>query len=184
MGRRGSPGDPGRRIPRTWTFLVLLAAALAAPGGWSTLPPAALHAATAVRTTESAASLPRHQVLRRSLQADPSQEYLVYVPTSSRPGASILVTTHGISRNAEEHATLFAPFAEQRGVVLVAPYFPEAEFGDYQRLGSEGRGRRPDVALEAILAEVESLTGASEGKFYLFGFSGGAQFAHRFVMAH
>jgi pimeloyl-ACP methyl ester carboxylesterase len=94
----------------------------------------------------------------------------------------LLVAAHGISRNFEEHARLLAPYAEERGVVLVAPDFPEGEFGDYQRLGR--RGRRADLALDQIVREAESLTGASARTFYLFGFSGGAQFAHRYALAH
>ncbi len=128
--------------------------------------------------------LPRQQILRRALRADSSQQYLLYVPGGAGRGAPILVTAHGISRNFEEHAALFAPYAEKHGVVLVAPYFPPEDFGDYQRLGRGGRGRRADLALEAILEEVGTLTGAAAGKFHLFGFSGGAQFAHRYALAH
>jgi len=153
-------------------------AALAGPpaGGRAAAPTGQIRAPGAL--------LPRQQILHRALHADSSQQYLLYVPGEGGRGAPILVTTHGISRNAEEHAALLAPYAEKHGAVLVAPYFPEEKFGDYQRLGRAGRGRRADLALDSILAEVESLTGAPAGRFYLFGFSGGAQFAHRFAMAH
>jgi pimeloyl-ACP methyl ester carboxylesterase len=156
--------------------------------GWGfiacvSVPPTAA-AATAVRSAAPGERIPRQQVLRRALRADPSQEYLLYVPTKGGQGAPIFVTAHGISRNVEEHATLFAPYAERQGAVLVAPYFTPEEHDDYQRLGRKGRGRRADMVLDAILEEVEALTGASAGKFYLFGFSGGAQFAHRYAMAH
>jgi pimeloyl-ACP methyl ester carboxylesterase len=91
---------------------------------------------------------------------------------------------HGISHNALEHATLFASYAEAYGVVLVAPLFEGERFRDYQRLGRAGRGARSDAALDAIVDEVGSLTGASTTKIYIFGFSGGAQFTHRYTMAH
>ena len=129
-------------------------------------------------------ALPRQQVLRRSLAADTSQSYLLYVPGTAARGAPLLVTAHGISRNFEEHARLFAPYAEKHGVVLAAPCFPEDEFGDYQRLGRDGNGRRADLALEAIVAEVESLSRAAAGRVHRLGVSGGAQFAHPNPRAH
>src|SRR5262249_4690698 len=38
--------------------------------------------------------------------------------------------------------------------------------------------------LDAILAEVQALTGVDTRRCTLLGFSGGAQFAHRYLMAH
>jgi poly(3-hydroxybutyrate) depolymerase len=145
---------------------------------------AASTATTVVRSAESGALIPRHLVVRRTLRTDASQEYLLYVPDTGGRGAPIFISMHGISRNVEEHATLFAPYAERQGVVLVAPYFPPDAHDDYQRLGRKGRGPRADLVLDAIVAEVEALTGARGSTIYLFGFSGGAQFAHRFAMAH
>jgi len=129
-------------------------------------------------------SLPRKQVLRRVLRSDPTLEYFVYVPATGGADAPLFVTVHGISRNSEEHATLFAPYAEALGAVMVAPTFSPAGFADYQRLGRMGRGARADVSLQSIVEETAWLTGASPAQIYLFGHSGGAQFAHRYAMAH
>jgi pimeloyl-ACP methyl ester carboxylesterase len=131
-----------------------------------------------------AAPLPAQQILRRALRANPAQEYFLYIPSRGARGAPLFVAVHGISRNAKEHATLFAPYAEKHGVVLLAPYFTERQHGDYQRLGRAGHGPRADLALDGMVAEVAELTGASVERLYLFGFSGGAQFAHRYAMAH
>ena len=186
-GRGGEGGGraPGLAFPglrrRARSLVLLFGAALAALAG---APAGRLAAAPAGEIRAAGALLPRQQILHRALHADSSQHYLLCVPGDGGRGAPILVTTHGISRNVEEHAALLAPYAGKHGAVLVAPYFPEEEFGDYQRLGRAGRGRRADLALDSILAEVESLTGAPAARFYLFGFSGGAQFAHRFAMAH
>jgi len=129
-------------------------------------------------------SLRTERVLRRVLQADPGQEYFVYVPSTGGHGAPLLVTVHGISRNAREQAKRFASYSEKFGVVLVSPHFPAERFGDYQRLGREGRGTRADVTLDSIVEEVAWLTGASATQISLFGYSGGAQFVHRYAMAH
>jgi pimeloyl-ACP methyl ester carboxylesterase len=96
----------------------------------------------------------------------------------------MFVTVHGISRNAEEHAKLLADHAEKYGVVLLAPCFTAAHNDDYQRLGRAGRGSRADLVLDSMIEDVASSTGAVSDKVYLFGFSGGAQFVHRYTMAH
>lgn len=169
-----------RPRPALAAFLVLAGLAL----GPRMTPGAPPEAGGLARAAEPGTSIPPGQVVRRALRSDPSQEYLVYVPASGGAGAPVFVTAHGISRNAEEHATLFAPYAAARGVVLVAPCFTRDRDDDYQRLGRTGRGRRADLALNAILEEVGALTGASTRRIHLFGFSGGAQFAHRYAMAH
>jgi poly(3-hydroxybutyrate) depolymerase len=129
-------------------------------------------------------ALARGTVLHRSLRMDPSQKYLLYVSTRAARGAPILVTVHGISRNVEEHANLFAPYAEEHGVVLVAPFFTSERNDGYQRLSEEGSAQRADLALDAIVDEVAASTGAEGSQFRLFGFSGGGQFAHRYTLAH
>ena len=138
-----------------------------------------------VRTSEKIYwSLPRGKILRRVLRDDPEQEYLVYIPKSGGTGAPLLVSVHGISRNAHAQAIMFAPYCERFGVVLVAPRFTPDQHKDYQRLGRKGRGLRSDIVLDNCLSEIALLTGADATRFSIFGYSGGAQFAHRYVMAH
>lgn len=133
---------------------------------------------------EREAQLTPGVVQLRTLRSDPTLSYYLYVPKQLKTGTRTFVTVHGISRRAHEHAALFAPFAEAQGVVLIAPYFSANRFPDYQRMSRIGRGERSDQALETIVAEVGRLTRADTSKLYLFGYSGGAQFVHRFAMAH
>jgi len=128
---------------------------------------------------------PEHKRLqRRVLLADAGQEYLVYVPKTAGENAPLVVSVHGISRNADQHARLLSTYSEAYGAVLVAPIFSAEQHPDYQRLGRIGRGKRADLALNMIVSEVSLTTGAAARQFYLFGFSGGAQFAHRYAMAN
>ena len=120
----------------------------------------------------------------RHVSGDTALKYYVYVPKKRREPTSQFVSVHGVSRNAREHADMFASLAEQYGVVLVAPVFSRRDFGDYQRLGRAGSGRRADYAIQSITREVGKLTGANCSKISLFGFSGGGQFVHRYTMAH
>ncbi len=116
------------------------------------------------------------------LRDDPGQRYRLYHPLT--PPRGLLVSVHGISRNAREHLKLFRPWAEHLGLVLVAPLFDRRRCQDYQRLGRTGRGLRADRLLQAIVAEVAERCRLSDDHFHLFGYSGGGQFAHRFAMAH
>jgi pimeloyl-ACP methyl ester carboxylesterase len=108
----------------------------------------------------------------------------VYVPSSATHEAPILACIHGLSGNSHEHARAFSRFCEAAGVVMVTPKFTAEQHADYQRLGRLGRGVRADVCLDRCVTEVVSLTGADATQIYLFGYSGGAQFAHRYLMAH
>jgi pimeloyl-ACP methyl ester carboxylesterase len=130
------------------------------------------------------APLPRGKVVRRGLADERDLRYFIYVPRRLAGQPRMFITVHGISRNAREHAERYAPLAEEYGVVLVAPEFPAKRFPDYQRLGRANRGDRADRVLERVVAEVTRLTGARGDKVYLFGYSGGGQFVHRYAMAY
>jgi poly(3-hydroxybutyrate) depolymerase len=141
-------------------------------------------APVASRPDHAPAALPHGRILQRALVDDPEQEYLLYVPPRCREGCPVFVAVHGISRNAREVAAAFAPYTVAHGVVMVVPVFPEVSHPDYQRLGRNGRGPRADLLLDAMVEEAGRLTKAETSRFYLFGYSGGAQFAHRYMMAH
>ncbi len=110
--------------------------------------------------------------------------YYLYVPLTAAANAPILVSVHGISRNAFEHVSALAGEAEAHGVVIVAPLFDEARFPDFQRLGRNGHGQRADLALRRVLDDMTRYTGRNSERFYLYGHSGGGQFAHRYAMAY
>lgn len=96
----------------------------------------------------------------------------------------ILVDVHGISRNIGDHVSAFIPLAEMYAFILIAPVFTEESFDDYQRLGRNGRGRPADLALMDMITEVRAQFRIQDPKVLLFGYSGGAQFVHRFAMAY
>jgi pimeloyl-ACP methyl ester carboxylesterase len=129
-------------------------------------------------------TLQQGTVIPRFLFEDPNQLYFLYIPLAVTSGAPLFVTVHGITRNAKEHAVYFAPFAEHYGVILVAPLFPKHRFSGYQRLGYEAKGERPDHALDRIVSEAGQLTGAHTDKLFMFGYSGGGQFVHRYALVY
>lgn len=108
----------------------------------------------------------------------------MYAPSSRAYEAPIFASVHGLSRNSYEQARAFSHNCETARVVMVAPKFTAEQHADYQRLGRVGRGIRADRVLDRCVTEVASLTGADATRIFLFGYSGGAQFAHRYLMAH
>jgi poly(3-hydroxybutyrate) depolymerase len=124
------------------------------------------------------------KLLKRRLGGRCGQDYYLYIPRSAGKRPPLMVSIHGISRNARQHAKLLSSVAELYGVIVLAPLFSEKQFPDYQRLGRLRRGPRADLALDRIVGEVLYLTGADTERLYLFGYSGGGQFAHRYAMAH
>lgn len=129
----------------------------------------------------------KDEILRRSIGGPDGQEYFLFVPRQLEDQPRVLVLVHGISRNVREHVEVFQAAANHHGVVLVAPHFDENGFPGYQRLGPsgrEGQGQRSDIWLRRILDEVALETGVATERFYVFGHSGGGQFAHRYAMIH
>jgi dienelactone hydrolase len=122
----------------------------------------------------------------RTCQAMPDAQYFYARPSKPAQDAPVLVSVHGISRNAREHVQTFAQYCSSLGWVVVTPLFPADLFPKYQQLGFARRHARPrpDLALNAILDEITALTGANTEKVYMFGFSGGGQFVHRYAMVN
>ena len=127
--------------------------------------------------------LDRGEILQRVLRVDPDQDYLIFVPTTLNENTRVLVFVHGTSGNAQDPSRWLAPRCEEHNLVLLVPLFTERH-SDYQRLGRVGRGARSDHIMDQCVAEVGSLCDIDVSNFFLFGYSGGAQFAHRYTMAH
>ena len=134
-------------------------------------------------TVSTNGAVPTRKVVHCVRQDGSAQSYYVYVPAAGGAGAPLFVVVHGISRNAQTQAYAFPELCERFGVVMAVPVFG-VDARDYQRLGRSGRGPRADAALDAVVEEVAMRTGCKASTFYLFGFSGGAQFAHRYTLAH
>jgi pimeloyl-ACP methyl ester carboxylesterase len=89
-----------------------------------------------------------------------------------------LVVLHGIARDADALEDAFGAGADAAGRVLIVPHFSADEWPVFQRIDRA----RPDRVLLALLSQVRETFALQTGKVELFGFSGGAQLAHRFAM--
>jgi len=119
---------------------------------------------------------------RHALAALPSQHYLRYLPGSHRAGETPLVFIHGYSRQVEAQVQALLPICEARGCALIAPIFDREHHPRYQQLGRSRHGLRAYRVLDACLQE--GLNWQAGEPFLLLGFSGGAQFAHRYALAY
>ena len=106
----------------------------------------------------------------------------LYLPERLDPDLPPLVAVHGIGRAARDQARQFGPVAEAQGRLVIAPLFDVRRWSGFQRITAHGW--RADLALLRLLEVVSFQTGTSTRRFDLFGYSAGAQFAHRFAMLH
>lgn len=123
-----------------------------------------------------------------SARADARFSYCLHVPADYRaaPGRTeLLVVVHGSPRTFMDFRSLFAEFAERHNVIVVSPLFPVGVAGDGNADGYkyvEERGVRYDRLLLQIVDEVCERYGLAAQRFGIYGFSGGAQFANRFLL--
>ncbi len=102
-------------------------------------------------------------------------------PRWQATGAAPLVAVHGIRRGAYDQAILFASRAAEQGRSVIAPLFDEASWPRYQQVVRKGRA---DLALIRLMDALRREGHWQTERFALTGFSGGAQFAHRFTLLH
>lgn len=118
--------------------------------------------------------------ISRHRLADPLRtEYLRYSAGAAGTAAETLVLVHGQSREVDALVHAFLPWAARRGLHVIAPEFTVERHRGYQRL----RTCDPGISAVRVLDDVLADAGVrDDARVLLFGFSGGAQFAHRYVI--
>lgn len=136
--------------------------------------------------TVAGSDVPDSSILFRQCMSWPAARYFLSLPKAGCKQSRVLVSVHGISLNAWEHAETFARYCDQYGLTVVAPLFLPGHFRGFQRFGQGHKrpGPRADRALDAILSEVTDVFGVPTDRIYMFGYSGGGQFVHRYAMAN
>lgn len=132
------------------------------------------------RLSPEPVAAPCHRFLRKAHGAP--VDCLLRIPTNAGHPSRLLIAVHGIGRDAVEQIEGWGSWADRNGFTLLAPVFREDEFPGYQRLEPGPCGRRADQALLQLLSWLPSQGHALPARRVLFGHSGGAQFAHRFLL--
>jgi dienelactone hydrolase len=113
--------------------------------------------------------------------------YLAHVPQGTRRSSQTLVVIHGSDFKHELACRYFAALAAETGCVVLAPLFAPAAGAHPDPNGFKflrsAHAEYDRVLLDMVAAAGERFGCAGE-RFFLFGFSGGAQFAHRFFYVH
>lgn len=125
-------------------------------------------------------------------QADQRFSYCLYVPptlvkTRALSSARVLVAIHGTERGNQAMRDLFVPLADRLGLIVLAPLFPAGILDPHDRDNYkyvEYRGIRFDHLVLAMVDEVGARYGVPVASIAMFGFSGGAHLAHRFLYLH
>ncbi len=109
----------------------------------------------------------------------PDQLYYLYVPRLYDGSADfrLLLTMHGHDRETSVRIEHFVDLAERHQYILLGPHFPPSI--RFQMLGIGGE--RADLRLLDLVEEVSEDLSLAADQFDMIGYSGGAQFAHRFL---
>lgn len=124
-------------------------------------------------------------------QYDQRFSYCVYVPASADWSGTrkspLVVIVHGSRRMAQQERDAYKDFAERHGATVLAPLFP---IGVGSPDNTEGYkllrydGIEYDRILLAMIDEAAKVYPIDASRFFIHGFSGGGQFAHRFFYLH
>jgi poly(3-hydroxybutyrate) depolymerase len=113
--------------------------------------------------------------------------YCLHRPAPRRGAAPrLLVVLHGSDYRHEAMCRFFAGLADETNAVILAPLFRHEdglEDLDGFKFLRSAHGEYDRLLLDMV-EEVAGELGITESRFLMFGFSGGAQFAHRFFYAH
>lgn len=123
----------------------------------------------------------RSPLTSRTAADGPPLSYRAFVPPNGWHRHP-LVLIHGHGRGANRQFRAFLPTAITRGVPLIAPVFPPDRFEGYQSLAGVDGPLAAMTALADTLDDVSWHLRLPTDQVDLLGFSGGAQFVHRFAM--
>lgn len=140
----------------------------------------------------------RGEAGKRILKSLNNGDFYQYIPKSFDNAFAIVVVNHGMfsggetaKDSAKNTSRRWQRFAEENGVIIVAPVFDNYRYAvteeGPQKWGYRalfGRKVGADEFLNEILAYYQRANRYYDGKIFLSGHSAGAQFANRYLVRH
>lgn len=129
--------------------------------------------------------------LLHACRKDQRFSYYLYFPKDfhpvKKPAENLLVVIHGTFRDAQSTMGSFVDFANKTNTVVLAPLFPTGiedseDIHNYKFI--KFHDIRFDEVVLDMIDEVEETFHFNPKRIMLYGFSGGGQFAHRFLYLH
>lgn len=125
-------------------------------------------------------------------QSDPRFHYWVHLPDDyydeEKPEYDLMVIIHGTGCGVEGYLKAARGYADRHHMALLAPVFPGGlvqrdDFNSYKLLSCDGI-RYDQVLLNMVDEMKKRYPGVKTDKMFLFGHSGGGQYANRFLFVH
>ena len=118
-------------------------------------------------------------VFRRGIPGIEPDAFIVGADASTSTPPVVVV--HGIQRQVENMAQLMKSRAAEIERTIILPHFDLRHWKRYQQAACASRS---DIALLSLMNALLREGRVAKGRYDLSGFSGGAQFAHRFAWMH
>ena len=127
---------------------------------------------------------PHTQIESLTSQGPVGLDYYLFIPGGSDIPEAVMVSVHGLARNAAENMFRFARLAEEHNVCLIVPHFSRELHRRFQTLAPGKQGASADDALNEVLMDVDKRFGMDTEQVTMFGYSGGGQFVHRYILCN
>lgn len=125
-----------------------------------------------------------------ALWEKPDVEILYSLPKEINENTKVLFIIHGASRDVEKYLNQWIKAPEHKNVILVAPHFTKENYPNFATLGmATSSGRIIKNKSNHLRDSLSSFYDYFQGKYnlktksyFIFGFSAGSQFVHRYLM--
>ena len=120
----------------------------------------------------------------------PDVDLLYVLPKEINSDTKVLFVIHGASRNAEFYLEQWIESSKDKNIILVAPHFIKRNFRSYHTLEmstSSGvintdKNTWLTGSIKSFYTYFQSKYNLESDTYLMFGFSGGSQFIHRYLM--
>jgi len=120
----------------------------------------------------------------------PDVELFYYLPKTINQDTGVLFIIHGASRDAERYIKIWENNIVDKNVILIAPKFSKNSFPNYALLEmatSSGKVKKDETkyltnSLSVFFTYFKNKYNLGTDLYSIYGFSGGSQFTHRYLM--